>query len=156
MNTSQLEFGRAKHFLEYQHKIITNTITPTWITSIQSNAVAKSLLSIHGGWTPPKQREGDIHIGDLSEYTEMELSTHDLRLFHQTFQALQVTTLADIVDACQKEGSFGHFKPPFCSRSSLAIGHVRMHVLRAIFSLILTHRHLHHYSRITVLTRDYY
>ena len=99
MNTSQLEFGRAMHFLEHQHKIITNTITPTWITSIQSNAVAKSWLSINGGWTPPKQREGDIHIGNLPEFTEADLSDHDLRLFHQSFQDLQVTTLADIVDA---------------------------------------------------------
>ena len=55
-----------------------------------------------------------------------------------------------------KEGSFGHFEPPFCSRCSLVIGHVHTQVLRAIFSLILTHRHSHHYSRITVLTRDYY
>mgnify|MGYP000659559494 FL=1 len=82
--------------------MIKNTITPTWITSIQSNAVAESLLAIHGGWTPPKQRERDIHIGDLPEYTEVDLSDHQLRLFHQTFQALQITTLADIVDASGK------------------------------------------------------
>ena len=41
MNTSLLEFSWAMHFLERQHKIITYTIAPTWITSIQSNAVAK-------------------------------------------------------------------------------------------------------------------
>ena len=56
----------------------------------------------------------------------------------------------------QKEGSLGHFEPPFCSRCSLVIGLVHTQVLRAIFLFILTHRHSHHYSRITVLTRDYY
>ena len=56
----------------------------------------------------------------------------------------------------QKEGSFGHFEPPFCSRCSLVNGLVRTQVLRVIFLFIVTHRHSHHYSRITILTRDYY
>ena len=66
------------------------------------------------------------------------------------------TRCKSLFRAYQKEGSFGHFEPPFRSRCSLVIGHVRIQVLHAIFSLILTHRHSHHYSRITVLTRDYY
>ena len=49
MNTSQLEFGWVTHFLAHQHTIITDAITPTWITSIQSNAVATSILSINEG-----------------------------------------------------------------------------------------------------------
>ena len=102
MNTSQLEFGQEKHFLQHQQSNIPNTITPTWITSIQSNAVATLLVSINGGWIPPKQREGDIHIGNLPELNEATLSNHELCIFHQTFQALQVTTLADIVDASGK------------------------------------------------------
>ena len=99
MNSSHLEFGRATHFLAHQHKIVTNIITPTWITSIQNNAIATSILSINRGWTPPKQRDGDIHFGNLPEFTEVDLSAPKLRLFHQTFQALQITMLVDIVDA---------------------------------------------------------
>ena len=102
MNTLQLEFGWANHFLAHQHKIVTKTITPTSTTSIQSNAVATSILSINGGWTPPKQRDANIHIGNLSVFTEADLSAHELCLFHQTFQALQVTTLADIVEPSGK------------------------------------------------------
>ena len=102
MNNSQLEFSWATHFLTHQPKIVTNTITPTWITSIQSNTIATSILSINFGWTSPKQRFGNIHISDLPEFTEADLSDHELRLFHQTFQALQVTTLAGIVDASRK------------------------------------------------------
>ena len=83
----------------HQQKIIPNTITPTWITTSQSNAVATPMLSINGGWTPPKQRDGDIHIRDLPAFTQANLSAHKQCLFHQTFQALQVTTLADIADA---------------------------------------------------------
>ena len=59
-----------------------NTITPTWIPSIQSNTIATSLLSINGGWTPPKQTEDYIHINDLSEFTEGDLSDHELSIFH--------------------------------------------------------------------------
>ena len=102
MNNSQLEFSWATHFLTHQPKIVTNTITPTWITSIQSNTIATSILSINFGWTSPKQRFGNIHISDLPEFTEADLSDNELWLFHQTFQALQVTTPTDIVDASGK------------------------------------------------------
>ena len=117
MNSSQLEFGRPTHFPAHKHKIVTNTITPTWITSIQSNAVATSILSINGGWTPPKKRDGDIHIGDLPEFTEADLSAHELRLFHQTFQALQVTTLTGIVDASGKYIRMSSFQCTFATLS---------------------------------------
>ena len=102
MNTSQLEFGQATHFLAHQHKIVLNAITSTWNSSIQSNAIATSLLSINRGWVSPKQIDGDIHISDLPDFTEAVLSESDLLLFHQTFQALQLKPLAAIVDASGK------------------------------------------------------
>ena len=85
------------HFLAHQHLIVMNTITPTWITSIHSYAIATSLLSINSWWVPPKQRVGNIHIGSLPDYTNAQLQS-----IHQTFSALQVITCADIVDASRK------------------------------------------------------
>ena len=61
-----------------------------------------------------------------------------------------------VIQEYQKEGKLVISSLPSALEALLVLAMYAVLVLRVIFSIILTHHHIHHCSRIIVLTCDYY